>query len=188
MYYDPSRHHRQSIRLKGYDYSRPGRYFITINVKNRKLLFGHVLNQKMILNDAGKMVETWYFEMTNKYPNILLCEHVVMPNHFHTIIEIMDIPLYGHPKNDIPETEHGRPYGPNNKKYNASIFDMMDWFKTMTTNAYIRGVKIDNWPRFDRKLWQPRYHDHIIRSTAEFNRIKKYILANPANWNRDIGS
>ncbi|MEA3286413.1 MAG: transposase [Candidatus Marinimicrobia bacterium] len=206
MYYDPARHHRRSIRLKGYDYSQPGRYFLTVNVKNGRQLFGHVINGKMILNDAGKMVETWYFELENKYPNIVLRQHVVMPNHFHTIIEIMDIPLYGHLCVDAQTTtnpqsntinhntdahvgtsprgrsQRGHPYGSNNKKYHASIFDMMDWFKTMTTNAYILGVKNNNWPRFDGKLWQPRYHDHIIRNNAAYHRIKKYIIENPTNW------
>ncbi|HED38745.1 MAG TPA: hypothetical protein ENI76_10965, partial [Ignavibacteria bacterium] len=89
MKYDPAKHHRCSIRLKGYDYSSPGFYFITICVQNRQCLFGEIIDEKMILSDAGKMVEKWYFELGNKYTNVKCREHIVMPDHFHCIIEIM---------------------------------------------------------------------------------------------------
>ena len=87
MSYDKNIHNRHSIRLKGYDYSRKGLYFITICVQNRKNLFGYIESGKMILNDAGKMVEEWYDELENKYPDKKLHEMIVMPNHFHCIIE-----------------------------------------------------------------------------------------------------
>ncbi len=87
MPYNPKIHHRKSIRLKGYDYSQAGLYFITICVQDRACLFGDVVNGIMMLNDAGKMVEKWYFELENKFPEIRCHEMVVMPNHFHCIIE-----------------------------------------------------------------------------------------------------
>ena len=130
-----------------------------------------------MLNDAGRMVEKWYFELQNKYPDKRCHEMVVMPNHFHCIIENIAInatisdatisgahvgaPLRGRPEND----ERGCPennYGIDNKKYGATIGDAMDWFKTMTTNAFIRGVKTHNWPPFDKKIWQRNYWEHII--------------------------
>jgi REP element-mobilizing transposase RayT len=80
MKYDPNKHHRRSIRLKGYDYSQPGKYFITICTKNRKCLFGDVVNGKMVLNDAGKMIEKWYFELPNKFPDIQCDQYIIMPN------------------------------------------------------------------------------------------------------------
>ena len=89
MKYNPKIHNRQSIRLKGHDYSQAGLYFITIIVQNRLHLFGKIKNGEMILNDAGIMVEKWYSEMENKFPNIKCNEHVVMPDHFHCIIEIV---------------------------------------------------------------------------------------------------
>ena len=61
----------------------------------------------------------------------------------------------------------------------------MDWFKTMTTNEYIRGVKTKNWKSFDKKFWQRNYWEHIIRNENEFIRISKYIKNNPMNWNKD---
>ena len=104
---NPNFHQRQSIRLKGYDYSKAGLYFITICVQNRECLFGEIrpdvgadlrvcpndpMNaivplQIMILNDAGEMIVKWYDELENKYPKIRCHERIVMPNHFHCIIE-----------------------------------------------------------------------------------------------------
>ena len=224
------------MRLKGYDYSSPGQYFLTICVQNREHLFGKVINGEMILNDAGRMVDKWYLKLENKYPNIKCDEYQIMPNHFHCIIEIVKkfrgseknpeknadggahtgtppqkqisngldgdahtgaspqktisnagTPLRGCPDNGHPETNppNTPKYGPHNIKYNASIFDMMDWFKTMTTNEYIRGVKTKNWPRYYKRLWQSRYWNHIIHSKEEYFRIKNYIKNNPRNWERD---
>ncbi len=202
MSYNPKIHNRQSIRLKGYDYSKPGRYFITICIQNRKHLLGKIIDSQMILNDAGKMIEKWYYEMENKYPNIKCDEYIVMPNHFHCIIEILypdtqdtnnvggavvdahvETSLRGRPDADNPPGN--TTFGFNNRKYNASLFDMMDWFKTMTTNEYIRGVKNKNWPRFEKRLWQKRYWDHILRNEDDYIRISNYIKNNPENWNND---
>lgn len=229
MSYNPHIHHRRSIRLNGYDYSREGFYFITICVKDRVCLYGKISNGKtvgetvgetlrgfpsMILNDAGKMIERWYNELENKYPDKFCHEMIVMPNHFHCIIEntvqatpcdrpdnaaTMDAhtatmgahvgaPLRGHPNNnersnndEHPET----PYGPENKKYNATIGDAMDWFKTITTNEYIRGVKTLGWEPFNGKLWQRNYWEHIIRDEQSYQRISDYIINNPAKWADD---
>jgi len=86
MPYDPQKHHRRSIRLKGYDYSQSGAYFVTIVTQNRERLFGEIVNGSMVLNNAGKMVEKWWYELNNKFPNIKLDGHITMPNHFHGII------------------------------------------------------------------------------------------------------
>ena len=211
MKYNPKIHNRRSIRLKGYDYSRAGLYYITICVQNRECLFGNVVNAKIVLSDAGCMVEKWYFELGNKYPDKKCHDMVVMPNHFHCIIEnipIMDCvktdarvmdgnkmdahvgaSLRGCPENGCPEYDIHKnnipDYGMDNKKYNATIGDAMDWFKTMTTNEYIRGVKTKKWKRFDGKLWQGNYWEHIIRNDAEYHRIADYIIENPTKWIND---
>jgi putative transposase len=216
----PNFHQRQSIRLKGYDYSKAGLYFITICVQNRECLFGKICfvgaplcgcpndstikiepTQKMRLNNAGEMIIKWYNELKNKYPEIRCHEMVVMPNHFHCIVEITDIcenhpqgahagvPLRGRPNrqnhrhNDYPTNV--TPYGPDNKKYDVTIGNVVDWFKTMTTNEYIRGVKTLGWKRFDGKLWQRNYWEHIIRNEDSYQRIAAYILENPSKWNDD---
>jgi len=72
----------------------------------------------------------------------------------------------------------------HNQKYHKTIGDAMDWFKTMTTNEYIRGVKKYNWQRFDKKLWQINYWEHIIRDEPDYLRIKNYIINNPKKMGR----
>jgi REP element-mobilizing transposase RayT len=216
MTYNPDKHHRRSIRLKGYDYSQAGLYFITICIQNRACLFGKIENGVMILNDAGRMVEKWFYELGNKYPDKCCHEMVVMPNHFHCIIENKRLdamtldnattvahvgaPLRGRPENverGRPENvEHACPendqlrhpqnqYGIDNKKYGATIGNAMDWFKTMTTNEYIRGVKKCGWQQFDGKLWQRNYWEHIIRNEMSYMKISDYILSNPIKWDND---
>ena len=91
--YNPHIHHRRSIRLKGFDYSREGLYFVTICVQNRACLFGDVENGVMILNDMGRMVEKWYYELQNKFQDMKCREMVVMPNHFHCIVENVGTPV-----------------------------------------------------------------------------------------------
>lgn len=220
MGYDPKLHHRHSIRLKGYDYSQEGLYFITLCVQNKECLFGPIIDHHMHLNDAGKMVEKWIIESKNKYPDIEYGEYVVMPNHFHCILEIatsnkcknshnshkkpdapVGAPLCGRPLDmvindpiigDHPITESSNPsldrinnYGMHNQHYNATIGKMVDWIKTMSTNEYIKGVKTMNWQRFDGKLWQRNYWEHIIRDQQSYETISSYIVANPANWKED---
>lgn len=155
---------RKSPRLKGYDYSQEGAYFVTVCVQDKLSLFGHVEDDNMILNSSGDMVAYWWQELSNRYEDIQLDISVVMPNHFHGIVYIN--------RHDTPQIV-------------TSLSDAMQYFKTMTTNAYIRGVKTDNWKRFNRKLWQGRYQDHIIRNDADLNRIQEYVLTNPARWTSD---
>jgi putative transposase len=99
MKYNPEIHHRRSIRLKGYDYSQQGAYFITICTHNRECLFGKIVNGAMVLNDAGKMVEKWWYELNTKFPNIEPDAHITMPNHFHGIIIIVGADLRVCPNN-----------------------------------------------------------------------------------------
>ena len=88
MPFNPAKYHRHSIRLPGYDYSRPSAYFVTICVQNRECLFGEIIDNRICLNVAGAMVEKWCLELPNKFPHIQIDEHITMPNHFHSIIII----------------------------------------------------------------------------------------------------
>ena len=245
---------RKALRLKGHDYSSAGYYFLTICCQNRECLFGKIENGEMILNDAGKMVEKWYFELENKYPDKRCHEMVIMPNHIHCIIEnslnahdalqrdahdeiqhendnenlnktlqrdahdtcqnendienlmdalqrdahvgtslrgrpvdenqyftngkINDDEKRGHPVDENQYFTNGQiddhsmntsKYGQHNKIYGASISDVMDWFKTMTTNEYIRGVKQLGWKRFNKRFWQRSFNDKIIRTEYSLN-------------------
>jgi putative transposase len=186
MPYNPSIHHRRSIRLKGYDYSQAGLYFVTICLQDRKCLFGKIENGEMILNDAGKMIEKWYQELENKYGDIKCHEMVIMPNHFHCIIEnvgIVGVDLRVDPNDSDPNVTGEQNVGAN--RCVRPLHCVIQWFKTMTTNEYIRGVKQFGWPSFNRKLWQRNYWEHIIRDENAYHRISEYIINNPKNWEND---
>jgi hypothetical protein len=86
---------RRSIRLPGYDYSKPGAYFVSICTKDRKCLFGDIVNREMSLNAAGRMVEKWFGELENKFQDIRCDEYIIMPNHFHAIIQNIGVDPVG---------------------------------------------------------------------------------------------
>lgn len=119
--------------------------------------------------------------MTNKFGNIELDEFIIMPNHIHGIIFIVGATLCGRPDliNQQPP-EEGQP-----RRVAPTLGDIMDWFKTMTTNDYIACVKQYGWPRFNGKLWQRNYYERIIRNEPELNKIREYIINNPLNWDTD---
>lgn len=214
--YDPNKHNRKSIRLKGYDYSSPGLYFVTICVQYRLHLYGKVVQGRMQYSPAGEMINKWYRELENKFADIKCREHIVMPNHFHCIIENIGSPARtGRPTclppsvcpspdpSVCPPDPTGRPkclpqsVCPKNKDTNpestqilsehkaSPLYTVIQWFKTMTTNEYIRKVKSDNWPRFNRKLWQRNYWERIILDEEEYRNTANYIINNPIKWYRD---
>ena len=87
MKFDPEIHHRSTMRLKGYDYSMTGAYFVTICTHNRECLFGKITDGKIVLNDAGIMIKKWFLELPNKFNDIVLEEYIIMPNHIHCVIQ-----------------------------------------------------------------------------------------------------
>ncbi len=165
-------HKRRSLRLPGYDYSQAGAYFVTTCVVGRKGLLGEIVNGEMRLNEAGHMTEKWWLELEKKFPLIETDEFVVMPNHFHGIIVICP--------EDQPEqhSEKGAHTG-------APLQRILQWFKTMSTNEYIHGVKEHGWKPFPGKLWQRGYYEHVIRNDAALNHIREYIASNPQHWDLD---
>jgi putative transposase len=183
---------RRSIRLKGFDYTKSGAYFVTICAYNRELRFGNISDGKMLLNDAGKMINTVWNEIPFFYPGIDIDACQIMPNHFHGIIII----AVGAGPRACPEagqrseagqqsdTGHswntGQPQGVAPKR--LSLPDVVHRFKTMTTKKYIDGVKNCGWPSFDGKLWQRNYYEHIMRNENELNMKRKYIINNPLKW------
>ncbi len=206
--YNPRIHNRRSIRLKGYDYSKEGLYFITFCCQNRANLFGEIITigadlnvgadlsvcpnegrhgglprpgkfGEMILNDSGKMIERWYYELENKFSYIKCHEMIVMPNHFHCILEIITVGA------DLRVCPNNGRHGGLPQHLGSKLSSAIQWFKTMTTNEYIRGVKSLNWQSFDRRLWQRNYWEHIIRNEGAYDRISNYIKKNPSKWAED---
>ncbi|MBF0234075.1 MAG: hypothetical protein HQK65_13715 [Desulfamplus sp.] len=160
-----SKKKRRSIRLKGYDYSRAGAYFVTICVQDRECLFGKIVDGKMILNDTGKMVETCWLEIPEHFLHVKLDVFCIMPNHIHGVLIIIE--TVG-AKNILP-LQHGT---------------------SKTIGSIVRGFKIGvtKWVRQqapNQKVWQRNYYEHIIRDENDYNRIYDYIQNNPLKWELD---
>ncbi|MEM7111085.1 MAG: transposase [Chloroflexota bacterium] len=180
MKYDPHKYHRRSIRLKGYDYSQAGAYFVTICVQNGQMLLEPDAVREMIL--------VWWHKLAEKFPNVELDEFVIMPNHVHFIVVILDV-ASGQTRGSAPTEGNDavgtHPHVRPNPANHPTLGNIVQWFKTMTTNAYIRGVKSDGWEPFPKRLWQRNYYEHIIRTERALNAIRQYIDDNPAKWHED---
>jgi putative transposase len=177
---------RRSMSLKGYDYTQAGAYFVTMVTQNRRCLFGEVKDEVMHPNDAGQMAIKWWQELSNKFNALELDEYVVMPNHFHAIVWITE--LDAHPGSGGTDVHAGAPEPdahPGASLPKKGLSEIVQWFKTMTTNDYIRHVKQDEWVHLPGKLWQGGFYDHIIRNDIDLNHVRRYILENPLKWDLD---
>jgi len=181
--FDPKIHHRRSIRLKEYDYTQPGAYFITMCAYQRMHVFGEVVNGEMILNETGKIARAEWFKTAELRPYVELYEDefAVMPNHAHGIIWIVDeagirqpigIRQRRIPTNKTPE-KFGRPV-------KGSIPTIVRAYKSAVTYA-VNGAQNMR----GAVLWQRNYYEHVVRSNRELNNIGWYILNNPLNWQLD---
>ncbi len=190
MLYKADKHHRRSLRLSGYDYTQVGAYFVTVCTQDRASIFGEVINEEMQLNQAGPMVDRWWKELEQKFPNVITDTHIVMPNHFHGIVILKDgkqpVPNAGADLCVCPG-RHTEPVLSENQGAHtgAPLPRIVQWFKTMTTNEYIRGVNHLNWPTFQRRLWQRNYYERVIRTDRELDATRQYIIDNPAKWAED---
>jgi len=164
---DQSLPNRQSHRYPGFDYSSAGAYFVTFCIHGRHCLLGEVVNDEMVLNDAGRMVEGHWYALPQRFPAIALDEFRVMPNHVHLILwlqaAVADAPAAPAP----------------------TLGDVIGAFKSLTTNGYIAGVNSLGWPRFAGKLWQRDYWDRIVRNEQELATFRDYIRTNPVRWRAD---
>ncbi|MBI3133385.1 MAG: hypothetical protein HYZ14_01810 [Bacteroidetes bacterium] len=192
--YDPLIHNRKSLRLKGYDYSLPGLYFVTICTHKKKELFGSVIDKKMILSDGGKIANLCWLEIPDHFPMVNLHAFVIMPDHIHGIIEIMDAtphevaenfpPLHGANVSHVMlsksnyfefhELNHISKPGPSSKNLPSVIrgfkIGVTKWFRTNT------NIEI---------VWQRNFWDEIILNKKQYNQITHYIESNPKNWGID---
>ena len=175
--YDPNIHHRQSLRWRRHNYSSPGFYYVTVCIQGHRCLLGNVNSGVMNLNDAGRMVDAAWSQISIRFPTMQPDEHVTMPNHFHGIIQIMDVgaPLVGAPK----------PAGRAGTRPAPTLGDTVGAFKSVTTDEYIMGVHQLDWPRFQNHFWQRNYYDHVIRDQDELEKIREYIRRNPLMWTCD---
>lgn len=168
--YNPKIHHRQSMRLKDYDYASDGYYFVTICTKNKIEYFGEIIGGKMILNKIGKAVNQCWLEIPKHFPDAKLDEHIIMPNHLHGIVAI----------------ENNNPIVVGNENFRS-----LRWYgaKSRSLPSIIRGFKIgvtklclQNNYEF---RWQKSFYDHIIHEEKSLDKIREYIINNPPQWELD---
>ncbi len=175
MRFIPDTHHRQSIRLPGFDYTTPGAYFVTIVTQGRECLFGDVVDGVMCLNELGLMTQKWLLKLPDKFPSVILDELVIMPNHIHVVVWLVGADPCVCP-DQHPQTIPGRTHG-----CAPTLNRIIQWFKTMSTNESIRTAGLSR-PGI---LWQRNYWERILRGDDELNRIRQYIIDNPKNWETD---
>jgi putative transposase len=183
MKYDPHIHHRRSIRLKGYDYSQAGLYFVTICCENKEHRFGKIENDEMILNDAGKIANECWMEIPKHFPNAVSHEHVVMPNHIHGIVELTNGPDVG-AENFLPLPPLQHPRNEFQKIIPRSIGSIIKGFKIGVTK-WFRNNSIGANNDLPIRVWQRNYHEHVIRNEQSYQTISDYIINNPAKWKDD---
>lgn len=191
-------HNRRRIRLKGYDYSQAGLYFVTICTQNRECIFGEIKNDVMILNNFGEIIHDEWIKTENIRNDININQFIIMPNHIHAIIEItrrgvLNTPHVLHTPDGLNTSDksHDRKkgiHGDTKRAYGNTPLRS----PSQTVGAIVRGVKSAGTKQInelrqtpDVKLWQRNHYDHIIRNEKSYLEISEYIANNPLKWNED---
>jgi putative transposase len=188
--FDPQKHHRRSIRVRGYDYSSNGAYFVTIVTQGREFLFGEIVDGEMHVNEYGEIVQKWWDEIPNHFPNVELGAFIIMPNHIHGIIFII-----ADRRGEVLSTRND----PNNNFQNAYVDETNDRgretlpLRIPTLGQIVAYFKYQSTKEMNRietenaitKFWQRNYYEHIIRNERDLQRITDYIHANPLRWDDD---
>ena len=210
MKYDPRRHQRRSIRLKGYDYSLPGAYFVTVCIYQGECLLGEIDQGEMLINELGQFVIRVWKDLPDHYPHVILDAFCVMPNHFHGIIILSDV--YGgggidqgvegvegesqtrpyKPRPYKPRPSEARPDEPRSYQPTASdstpppqkrhgLPEIVRALKTFSARLINQRRDTQGVP-----VWQRNYYERIVRNEHELNTIRQYIDENPMNWEMDM--
>ena len=157
---------RKSNRLRNYNYSQNGYYFVAICTKERKEFFGRVEEEKMNLNHYGEIVNQCWYELPKHYLNCSLDSFVIMPNHIHGIIVIDNEKIVGNGLKPFPT--HG-------------LSEIIRGFKTFSSRRINEMIK-----EGDNFQWQKSFYDHVIRNEKSLTNLRQYIMYNPVKWELDI--
>ena len=162
---------RKSIRVRGYDYSQPGAYFVTVCVHERQCLFGEIRSGIMGMNPYGCVAAECWDEIPKHFPNVQLNVMVVTPNHVHGVLFLTD----------------GRSTAcraPTAEKFGGpvptSLPTVIRSFKSAATKRIneIRGMP-------GHPVWQRNYFEHVVRDDQSLHRIREYMVTNPQRWDMD---
>ncbi|MEI6212920.1 MAG: transposase [Desulfuromonadales bacterium] len=196
MVFNPDIHHRHSIRLKDYDYSQAGAYFVSLCSWQRECLFGYIVDGEMRLNDLGQVVESVWCGLARHFISLDLDQHVIMPNHFHGILQINDtvikdnVGAIARPHRASPgfDDDSGKGeagvalasplllHGTVSGSFAAAIQN----FKSVSTRKINKIRQNPGCP-----VWQRNYYERVIRNDSELDRAREYIINNPLKWELD---
>lgn len=208
--FDPQKHHRRSVRLKGYDYSSEGAYYVTVVAHGRECLFGEIVDGEMHLSKYGEIIQKWWEEIPVHFLNVELGAFVIMPNHVHGIIYIVTerrgevISPRDNPNNNIQDefvngnnNEGGEINDEGVKTKNQdggqqqggetpplprrTLGQIVAYFKYQSTKE-MNKIETEN---SITKFWQRSYYEHIIRNEKELQQKTDYIMDNPSQWDED---
>jgi REP element-mobilizing transposase RayT len=174
---DPERPSRRSVRLKACDYARPGGYFVTVCTADRRRLFGTVAEGQVHLNRFGRIAEAEWQQTAELRSIVELGEHIVMPNHVHGVIFIMET---GDPEPGSQPERRVAGHRAFGRADAGSLASVVGGFKAAVTRRINAVRKTPG-----GSVWQPNYYDHVVRSAEELDRIAYYIRTNPERWDRD---
>ena len=154
---------RRLHHLQNYDYSQNGAYFITICTQGRKMFFGPNREDVGADSISARMVARTFRAVIDQYPAVHCHYFVVMPNHFHALVELARADMESAP----------------------TVIQIVQAFKRYSTIEYIRLVRAGQAMPFEKHLWQRSFHDHIVRNETDCRMIAEYIQSNPQNWHKD---
>lgn len=164
-----------AIRLKGWDYSNPGIYFVTICANEREEVFGTIENEQSIMNDLGLIADACWKQIPSHFPNASLMDYIIMPDHLHGLICLA---------NDKNGTIYRASMGENTESFGkptkGSVPTIIRTYKAAVTRAVNREC-----PESSTLVWQPGYYEHIIRNQEELEYTINYIKSNPEKWELD---
>jgi putative transposase len=174
---DSKLHHQRSIRVKGYDYSQVGAYFVTMVNRRRECRFGEIIGGEMKLNRWGEIADECWRTIPEHFPSVELGAHIVMPNHVHRIITIGRGTVLA-PDEFDQTTSRGGVTPPLREPTLGQIVAYFKYQSTKKINSIDHSGVIT-------KIWQRNYYEHIIRDNEDMKRIWKYIESNPIMWADD---
>lgn len=174
---------RKKMRLKSYDYSSDGFYFVTICTKNRENYFGEIIDGKMILNEYWKIAEKSWNEIIKHYQNVEIDEFIIMPNHIHGIIIIVGNEYFRSDNEYFPNENNGNENNGNENIHSLpNLSNIIKWFKIWCTKE-IRNKHNDY-----NFSWQKSFFDIIIKNDEQLEKTREYILNNPLKWELDVNN
>ncbi len=191
MTYHPDIHHRRTIRLRDYDYSSAGAYFVTICTGQRECLFGEVVGGVMRVNECGQTVTTIWDSLPQRYPGLEVDAFVVMPNHLHGIIVIHPVGAI-HESPGLSESSDCRELPGVNGSTGAIHELPLRRRRAMLLSKVVGFLKMNSAKRINQwrdnpgaAVWQRNYHEHVIRDEGDLAAIRDYIASNPSRWDED---